>query len=66
VMRGTIGVSGGDVARSGVIKKKIASAIQPKIPLDPQIHVPRPGRPDFDLTIAKISAENGWLTIWAN
>jgi hypothetical protein len=67
VMRGTIGVSGGgDVARSGVIKKKIASAIQPKIPLDPQIHVPRTGRPDFDLTIARISAENGWLTIWAN
>jgi len=67
VIRGTIGVSGGgDVARSGVIKKKIASAIPPKMPLDPQIHVPRTGRPDFDLTIARISAENGWLTIWAN
>jgi hypothetical protein len=67
VTRGTIGVSGGgDVARSGVIKKKIASAIPAKIPLDPQIHVPRTGRPDLDLMIARMSAENGWLTIWAN
>lgn len=67
IMRGTVGVAGGGrVLRSGAIKQKIESAIQPVLPLDPQIHVPRPGRPDVDLTVARISADNGWLTIWAN
>jgi hypothetical protein len=67
IVRGTVGVAGGGrVLRSGAIKQKIESAIQPMMPLDPQIHVPRPGRPDVDLTVAKIGADNGWLTIWAN
>ena len=67
ILRGTVGVAGGGrVLRSGAIKQKIESAIQPTMPLDPQIHVPRPGRPDVDLTVARIRADNGWLTIWAN
>ena len=35
-------------------------------PLDPQIHVPRPGQAEVDLTVVRIGADNGWLTIWAN
>jgi len=66
-MRGTVGVAGGGqrpAFRCHQAKDRIG--IQPVLPLDPQIHVPRPGRPDVDLTVARISADNGWLTIWAN
>jgi len=53
------------VVRAGVMKKKLESVIESSN-LDGVIHVTRPGRPNVDLTIAKIGAESGWLSIWAN
>lgn len=67
IVRGAVGVAGGgQVLRSGAIKQKIESSIPQMTPLDPQIHVPRQGRTDVDLTVARVSADNGWLTLWAN
>ncbi len=67
LMRGAVGVAGGGkVLRSGAIKQKIESAIPEITPLDPQIHVPREGKAPVDLTVARIAADNGWLTMWAN
>ena len=67
ILRGTVGVGGGGkILRSGAIKQKIEAAIPAMTPLDPQIHVPRPGQADVDLTVVRIGADNGWLTIWAN
>jgi hypothetical protein len=67
LMRGAVGVAGGGkVLRSGAIKQKIESAIPEITPLDPQIHVPREGKATVDLTVARIAADNGWLTMWAN
>ncbi len=67
ILRGTVGVGGGGrILRSGAIKQKIEAAIPAMTPLDPQIHVPRPGQADVDLSVVRIGADNGWLTIWAN
>jgi hypothetical protein len=67
ILRGNVSVAGGGrVLRSGAIKQKIEAAIPEMTPLDPQIHIPREGRPEVDLTVARISADNGWLTMWAN
>ncbi len=67
ILRGNVSVAGGGrVLRSGAIKQKIEAAIPEMTPLDPQIHIPREGRPEIDLTVARISADNGWLTMWAN
>lgn len=67
IMRGNVSVAGGGrVLRSGAIKQKIEAAIPEMTPLDPQIHIPREGRTDIDLTVARVSADNGWLTMWAN
>jgi hypothetical protein len=67
ILRGNVSVAGGgQVLRSGAIKQKIEAAIPEMTPLDPQIHIPREGRPEVDLTVARISADNGWLTMWAN
>ena len=65
VERGTIRVSGGQFVRSGVIKTKLESVIQP-MALDGQLHIKRPGRADVNLAISQIRALNGWLTILAN
>jgi hypothetical protein len=67
LVRSNVSVAGGGkVLRSGAIKQKIEAAIPDMTPLDPQIHIPREGRPDVDLTVARINADNGWLTMWAN
>jgi hypothetical protein len=67
ILRNNVSVAGGGkVLRSGAIKQKIESAIPEMTPLDPQIHIPREGRTDVDLTVARVSADNGWLTMWAN
>jgi hypothetical protein len=67
ILRGTVGVAGGGkILRSGAIKQKIETAIPAMTPLDPQLHIPRPGQADVDLTVVRIGADNGWLTLWAN
>jgi hypothetical protein len=67
LVRGAVGVAGGGkVLRSGAIKQKIESAIAEITPLDPQIHVPREGKDPVDLTVSRVLADNGWLTVWAN
>jgi hypothetical protein len=67
LVRSNVSVAGGGkVLRSGAIKQKIEAAIPDMTPLDPQIHIPREGKADVDLIVARVSADNGWITMWAN
>lgn len=62
--RGTVGIQGGDIVRSGVMKKKIETAFEGGA-LDGVLHVPVQGRADIDVPMTAIGADDGWLTIWA-
>ena len=52
------------IARAGVMKKKFAKAL-PSRAHDRKIALKREGKADLVLNVTKISALNGWVTVWA-
>jgi hypothetical protein len=52
------------IARAGVIRKKIESAIQDR-KRERKIFFTQEGKEDLIVTITKIQALDGWLTVWA-